>query len=137
MMGNAIHKPIEPRMRCGLYGLMFFILLLFSGTVPAQDPLYRSYNTTSGLCGNQVFEMLQDRKGYLWFSTNQGISRFDGRNFKNFTGESDGHSFYLSSLILAQTNLKNFCSRTSFATHRANRANINSLLFHRIYNAGR
>lgn len=87
MMGNAIHKPIEPRMRCGLCGLMFFILLLFSATVRAQDPLYRSYNTSSGLCSNQVFEMLQDRKGYLWFSTNQGVSRFDGRNFKNFTGE--------------------------------------------------
>ena len=31
----------------------------------------------------------QDRKGYIWFSTREGLSRFDGYSFVNF-GERDG-----------------------------------------------
>jgi ligand-binding sensor domain-containing protein len=32
-----------------------------------------------------VYEMLQDPKGYLWLGTNNGVSRFDGKYFRNYT----------------------------------------------------
>ena len=32
---------------------------------------------------------MQDSKGYLWFATDNGVSRFDGYEFKNYT-TSDG-----------------------------------------------
>ena len=31
--------------------------------------------------------IIQDREGFIWFSTHHGISRFDGTNFKNFLYE--------------------------------------------------
>ena len=29
--------------------------------------------------------MCQDKLGFIWFATNNGLTRFDGKNFKNFT----------------------------------------------------
>lgn len=51
-------------------------------------------NTREGLSGSQVTGILEDRQGKLWFSTNNGISKYDlaagpGKNFKNF-GENEG-----------------------------------------------
>ncbi len=31
--------------------------------------------------------MVQDREGGLWFATADGLSRYDGREFTNFTTE--------------------------------------------------
>ena len=45
------------------------------------------YSTDDGLAQSQVRSMLQDQKGYLWLGTRGGISRFDGREFTNFTSQ--------------------------------------------------
>jgi len=39
------------------------------------------------LPGSIVYHSLQDKNGYIWFATNQGVSRFDGRTFTNFAKE--------------------------------------------------
>lgn len=51
-------------------------------------------NTREGLSGSQVTGIIEDREGKVWFSTNNGISRYDlsaepGENFQNF-GEKEG-----------------------------------------------
>ncbi|HSK14207.1 MAG TPA: two-component regulator propeller domain-containing protein, partial [Phnomibacter sp.] len=43
------------------------------------------YTTRDGLAGNLVYDMCQDEEGFLWFGTDNGLSRFDGQQFKNFT----------------------------------------------------
>ena len=37
-----------------------------------------------GLAGNIVYSLAQDREGVMWFGTNRGVSRWDGKTFKNF-----------------------------------------------------
>jgi ligand-binding sensor domain-containing protein len=32
-----------------------------------------------------VYDALQDREGFMWFATENGLSRFDGKDFKTFT----------------------------------------------------
>lgn len=41
-------------------------------------------NENDGLAYNTVTCMLQDASGMLWIGTGRGLSRFDGRTFKNF-----------------------------------------------------
>ena len=41
--------------------------------------------TADGLAGNTVSTIFQDRDGFIWFGTNKGISRYDGKKFINFT----------------------------------------------------
>ena len=41
----------------------------------------RSWTSEDGLRGSQVWTLLQDRAGYLWLGTNEGLVRFDGVDF--------------------------------------------------------
>ena len=70
------------------------VLLLFSMglSVFSQAPkkweysyTYRYWGVRDGLAQSQVFKSFQDSYGYLWFSTNDGVSRFDGLRFENFS----------------------------------------------------
>ncbi|MFN8446383.1 MAG: two-component regulator propeller domain-containing protein [Caldilineaceae bacterium] len=45
--------------------------------------------TEDGLAQNNVQAILQDRQGFLWFGTSDGLSRFDGYNFVTFKHNPD------------------------------------------------
>jgi signal transduction histidine kinase/DNA-binding response OmpR family regulator/ligand-binding sensor domain-containing protein len=45
---------------------------------------YESLTTSNGLSQGYVYDMLQDRDGFMWFSTKAGLNRYDGYNFKVF-----------------------------------------------------
>lgn len=51
--------------------------------VSAQDLIYNRYTTQDGLAGNNVYCAFQDSKGYMWFGTATGVSRYDGFSFRN------------------------------------------------------
>ncbi|MCP5046662.1 MAG: PAS domain S-box protein [bacterium] len=42
---------------------------------------FQSFSVAEGLPQNSVFSILQDRQGFLWVGTEQGLNRFDGYNF--------------------------------------------------------
>ncbi|MEO8587995.1 MAG: two-component regulator propeller domain-containing protein [Flavobacteriales bacterium] len=54
-----------------------------------QDPVHRRYTVADGLPSNTVYCALQDREGYMWFGTDAGAVRFDGRVFSTY-GVEDG-----------------------------------------------
>lgn len=63
------------------------IILLISLIFPAsyaQQPVFRHYTVDEGLPSNEIYHVFQDSKGYVWIATNMGVSRYDGRHFKNF-----------------------------------------------------
>jgi len=62
-----------------------FGFLIMNLCVCAQDLIYHRYSTQDGLAGNTVYAAFQDSKGYMWFSTGTGVSRYDGFSFKNHT----------------------------------------------------
>lgn len=67
------------------YNTVAFIILLSSTLICAQDLSYKRYSVRDGLPGSTVYNVLQDKNGFIWFATNQGVSRFDGRTFRNFS----------------------------------------------------
>lgn len=65
--------------------LYLIVSLLTVWTVQAQQNcFFTHYSTEDGLSQNTVMNILQDHKGNLWFSTWDGINRFDGYTFKNY-----------------------------------------------------
>lgn len=62
-----------------------FWIWLFPILLHAQNYPVRHYNTNDGLSSNIVYDALQDKNGYLWFATNTGVSKFDGKNWKNYS----------------------------------------------------
>jgi ligand-binding sensor domain-containing protein/signal transduction histidine kinase/DNA-binding response OmpR family regulator len=64
-----------------LVGLIF----CFWGKISAQERiLFRNYTVTDGLKSNTIWTISQDEQGYMWFGTKDGLSRFDGYQFKSF-----------------------------------------------------
>ena len=62
-------------------------LLLASITSLSQHPVFKNYRIEDGLPSLEVYQVLQDSKGYIWFATDRGVSRFDGHKFISYTTE--------------------------------------------------
>jgi ligand-binding sensor domain-containing protein len=67
-----------------MQALFIFILLFAVVFTQAQTPAFINYQTDEGLAGNQINDIIQDKNGFLWIATENGISRFDGSGFTNF-----------------------------------------------------
>lgn len=48
------------------------------------------YTYTDGLPGREVTCAVQDKNGYIWFGTKNGLCRFNGQSFQLFTKKSNG-----------------------------------------------
>ncbi|HYV90647.1 MAG TPA: two-component regulator propeller domain-containing protein [Chitinophagales bacterium] len=61
-------------------------LLVISLSSQAQLPQLRFENISSsnGLSGNEVTCFFQDKEGFLWIGTKQGLNRYDGMRFENY-----------------------------------------------------
>src|SRR5262245_42203697 len=55
----------------------------------AQQLAVQKWSVRDGLAHSRVNCMFEDRLGYVWLGTWEGLSRFDGRSFVNF-GTADG-----------------------------------------------
>lgn len=71
------------------YNLYSFILFIgISLTISAQgnedrdkNLKFQHFNSLNGLSQRSVMSILQDKKGYLWFGTRDGLNKFDGSKF--------------------------------------------------------
>lgn len=54
----------------------------------AKELVYKNYTVKDGLPSNEVYDVLQDDAGYIWFATDRGVSRFDGNQFENFSSKN-------------------------------------------------
>ncbi len=60
-------------------------LFLLSRHGLAFDYSYINYTIEDGLPSSQLYNVVQDKNGYLWFSTDHGLVRYDGYAFKTYT----------------------------------------------------
>lgn len=71
---------------------IFFPLLCICSILGAQQnpqPYFRNYGTEDGLPSSEVYCVMQDSKGYMWFGTDNGAARFDGYTFNTY-GAAEG-----------------------------------------------
>jgi len=70
---------------------LIMIAVLLAAILPAERLPVRNYTSLDGLPGISVHRIVPDSKGFLWFCTNEGVSRFDGYGFVNY-GRANGLS---------------------------------------------
>lgn len=69
--------------------LVLSIIIIFGWRAPAQKIAeYESISTTQGLSQGMVFDLLQDREGFIWAATKNGLNRYDGYGFKVFSNDA-------------------------------------------------
>ncbi len=80
---------------------LLFLLLVFRSLGQAQPYYFRHYQVENGLSNNSVFCSSQDKYGFMWFGTKDGLNRFDGYRFKTFNINSEDESSLTRDLIFS------------------------------------
>ena len=65
-----------------------FVLLLINGTV-SRGQIYKYIGLEDGLNNQKIYHIQKDRRGYMWFLTQEGIDRYDGKHIKHYNFSDD------------------------------------------------
>lgn len=68
---------------------LLWLLLTALSVARAERLQVKTYTTADGLARDHINRIVQDSRGFLWFCTSEGLSRFDGYKFTNY-GTEDG-----------------------------------------------
>jgi ligand-binding sensor domain-containing protein/two-component sensor histidine kinase len=68
---------------------IFVVFAAFPALLRSELLPIRTYNTADGLAADHVDCVVSDSRGFLWFCTPEGLSRFDGNHFVSY-GISEG-----------------------------------------------
>ena len=80
-------------------------------------------STDQGPSGNEVWSIAQDRQGFMWFGTSNGLNRYDGYDFKVFKhNPDDPHS--PSENLIKRVNRKNNISTQQLEISRKHIYNL-------------
>lgn len=71
--------------------LYIIILTFFSTQLVAQQPFALHITSKDGLPSNEVYNIHQDKKGYIWIATDDGLCKYDGKYFQRY------HNAFMSS----------------------------------------
>ncbi len=71
------------------------------GTTAHAEEHYASchYSIEDGMSQNTVMAILQDRKGYMWFGTWDGLNQFDGHTFRVFKAMNNGEEMQVNNRV--------------------------------------
>ncbi len=72
-------------MRTGLVLAFTIFYTCFIQPSFAQQQIFKNYTVNDGLISNSIRRIFQDSKGFLWIATWEGLSKYDGHSFNNFT----------------------------------------------------
>ena len=91
------------------YKAVILLLLLFSATgIMAEVKLTgRSITTRDGLPSNRINDMIQDKTGYIWLGTSNGLCRYDGYSFMNLQTLGNGHDHTIGNVGTIHLDEKN------------------------------
>ncbi len=92
----------------GLLPLILVLLPLYcvvaapeTPVFPKRDLKFDHYNLAEGLSQSSVFAVLQDRYGFLWIGTQDGLNRYDGYRFTHYRHNPDNPHSLASNFISA------------------------------------
>ncbi len=84
------------RLRTILLLLLQWVLICTAciHTAKAQPYYFKHYQVENGLSNSTVNCSVQDKNGFIWFGTKDGLNRFDGYRFRLFNTEENERSLY-------------------------------------------
>lgn len=82
-------------------GIYIVLTLLSLSSLDAQDKYVRFKRITinDGLSLSSVYCIYQDSKGFMWFGTEDGLNKFDGKNITVYGATTDQHNILANKWI--------------------------------------
>nr|MCU0364968.1 hypothetical protein [Ignavibacteriaceae bacterium] len=68
--------------------ILFSILILSSSFSQTDEYIFKQLTDADGLSQSTIFAMIQDREGYLWLGTIDGLNRYDGYEFRVYANDA-------------------------------------------------
>jgi ligand-binding sensor domain-containing protein len=65
-----------------------------SGAFYYNGKSFQQFTTTEGLADNRVTSIYEDKAGVIWFGTGNGLSRYDGKSFRNFKNPNPSRDYF-------------------------------------------
>ncbi len=76
-----------------LYILPYFLALVFTnGNIEAQSLVFNHIGEKDGFPSSSVLCLLQDKQGFVWVGTTDGLFRYDGKEFREFRADNNDSS---------------------------------------------
>src|ERR1044072_718554 len=75
------------------------LILILPGRVKSEHLPIKPYTPADGLAHNVVNRIVRDSRGFLWFCTREGLSRFDGYGLTNYGLEHGLPSAIITGLL--------------------------------------
>ena len=76
--------------------LSIFLLMSLAASTSGQPFMIKQLGIHEGLSNNHVVSIAQDKEGFLWFATEEGLNKFDGLQFISFFKEEESQRRGLS-----------------------------------------
>lgn len=65
----------------------WIFLILLSTHVRAQKQQMELLGASEGLSQGMIYDLLQDKKGFIWLATRDGLNRYDGYTFQTYLND--------------------------------------------------
>ena len=85
--------------------LLMVCLLGILNSEAKADYSFRNLTMNDGLTANAVRNIVQDKNGYIWFGTDNGLCRYNGRQMVPFRIAELGINQYISALLSSEKGL--------------------------------
>lgn len=79
--------------------LLLFFTPIYYTSAQAPSLYFERIATQNGLSHNKVNCILQDKRGFMWIGTNDGLNRFDGQRFNVFRNDPEDSSSITGNII--------------------------------------
>lgn len=67
--------------------LFYCLVLACVSNAQAQVPVFIHHEVGNGIASNELYDLLQDSKGFLWIGSEAGLIRYNGSEFKLYTNK--------------------------------------------------
>lgn len=88
-------SQVKPGMNRSVFLLLIFLVSVVVCSAQSSSLFFERITSKDGLSNDHVNCILQDKRGFVWIGTNDGLNRFDGHNFiifRNRPGDSSSIS---------------------------------------------
>ncbi|MDQ8205049.1 two-component regulator propeller domain-containing protein [Pelagicoccus sp. SDUM812003] len=99
---RILPQLLRPRtVKVFLIGLLLPIALQASDFLELANLRFETFDSSDGLSTSSITQILQDDQGFLWIGTNNGLNRFDGRDFPTFFRRDNDPASIVSDAVVS------------------------------------